>query len=219
MDGYSYRIATGVAVTEPGRVGTDLDAIIAACKLAIAGDSSRAVSFDAEVVLEIARRLRDLQRPIPSDESSRIRTMIRGLVLGAIRDDLEGGEVLTKEAWEECESDEDRRAARSELLLLAEQIERPAGDQIRSFVSTRLESMASRPRSWAATREVFIVQLALLIEVSWIGRTESLDNFRSMLAITSDLCGAESEYDGAVHLLTLEWARGRVDIARKYLAP
>jgi hypothetical protein len=131
--------------------GTDLDSIASACLLALDGDASRVVSFDAEVVLEIVRRLRGLD--------------------------------------EGCNA-----------------------SAVKSFVATRLESMASRPRSWAATKETFIVQLALLVEVSRIGLPKDTGKPDALM---SDLCGAEAGCAVPSNLLTVEWARGRVDIARK----
>ncbi len=200
MDRDPHWIETGVAVTDSGRVGTDLEAIIAACKLAIAGDASRAVSLDAEVVLEMARRLRDPESMSGSDPDL------------AMKDeyDFSGcarGKFFRPDATVKLPITNDTSP---------ENLDADA-DQIRSFVSTRLESMASRPRSWAGTREVFIVQLALLIEVSWIGCTKRDDNWQGMLVIMSDLCGSESGCVVPTDLLTLEWARDRVDIARKYV--
>ena len=132
---------------------TDLESIASACLLALDGDASRVVSFDAEVVLEIVRRLR-------------------------------GAEICSAPV-------------------------------VKSFVATRLESMASRPRAWAATKETFIVQLALLVEVSRIGLPKDAG---SSDALMSDLCGAEAGCTIPSDLLTVEWARERVDIARKYAA-
>ncbi len=188
-------------MTEPGRAGTDLDAIIAACRLAIAGDASRVVSLDAEVVLEMARRLRDLESMSRSDPDL------------AMKDEYD---------FSGCARGKFFRPGATVKLPITndtslEKLDADA-DQIRSFVSTRLESMASRPRSWAGTREVFIVQLALLVEVSWIGRTKRDDNWQGMLVIMSDLCGAESGCTIPVDSLTTKWARERVGIARKYVA-
>lgn len=51
---------------------------------------------------------------------SQIRSLVRRQVLGALEDDLIGGELLMKEVWEQCETDDDVVAAKHELEEIIE---------------------------------------------------------------------------------------------------
>lgn len=51
---------------------------------------------------------------------TQIRSLVRRQVLFALEDDLKGGELLMKEVWEECETDDDVDAAKRELEEIIE---------------------------------------------------------------------------------------------------
>jgi hypothetical protein len=44
-----------------------------------------------------------------------IRSLVRRQIIFALEDDLKGGELLMKEVWEECETDDHVVAAKHEL--------------------------------------------------------------------------------------------------------
>ena len=46
---------------------------------------------------------------------TQIRSLVRRQVIFALEDDLKGGELLMKEVWEECETDDHVVAAKHEL--------------------------------------------------------------------------------------------------------
>ena len=49
-----------------------------------------------------------------------IRALVHRQIISALEDDLDGGELLTKEVWEQCETDEDVAAAKHELGQIVE---------------------------------------------------------------------------------------------------
>ena len=46
----------------------------------------------------------------------KIRSLVRRQLIAALQDDLDGGELLTKEVWEQCETTDHQDAARRELV-------------------------------------------------------------------------------------------------------
>jgi len=56
------------------------------------------------------------------DRVGELRGALRRLVTGALRDDLDGGERITKEAWEICADDAERDVVRREISRLIREI-------------------------------------------------------------------------------------------------
>lgn len=93
--------------------------------------------------------------------------------------------------------------------------------RFRSFVNERLDSMAARPMMFASNTESFLLQLMLLVEMSWveIGSksdkeiTDNNNNLRYALCGKSAICPNVPLNDDN----WFNWSRTRVEIARTYL--
>lgn len=87
---------------------------------------------------------------------------------------------------------------------------------IKPFVSKRFEDMEATPRAWATSTAGFGMQLVAFAEATWVGRAEDFRRLRrrDMLA---EVFGTDVPPPDV--LLEDDWARERVVIARKYLAP
>jgi hypothetical protein len=86
-----------------------------------------------------------------------------------------------------------------------------------AFVRDRLLSMAERPSAWAGGQEAFILQLALLVEVSHIGTPERYGDRQQ--ALLAELSGPDAGCAVPNDPVTPEWAKQAVMIARKYVMP
>lgn len=49
---------------------------------------------------------------------SQIRQAVREQIAGALQDDLDGGESIMKEVWEDCADDDEDAAAKDELAKI-----------------------------------------------------------------------------------------------------
>lgn len=85
--------------------------------------------------------------------------------------------------------------------------EQPSNVGLRSFVDERLSAMHARPHMWATSKEGFVLQVALLVEV-----------------VSSDFSCAQllSKFFPGTNAVPKEgfddaWARSIVDVARKEL--
>jgi len=81
--------------------------------------------------------------------------------------------------------------------------------RILHLVDRRLDNMSRRPRMWAGTQESFILQLALLIEFSYLGKRRH-DPHAVMMA----LCGSETGNCVPSGPITPVWAHRTAWIAR-----
>ena len=86
-----------------------------------------------------------------------------------------------------------------------------------AFVRDRLSSMAERPSLWAGGQEAFILQLALLVEVSHVGTPERY--WDKQQALLAELSGPDAGCAIPNDPVTPEWAKRTVQIARKYVMP
>ncbi len=86
-----------------------------------------------------------------------------------------------------------------------------------SFVRERLDSMTKQPQMWASGKEAFILQLALLVEISHLGTPERYRDKRQ--ALLAELSGSDTSCEVPDDPITPEWARQAVQTARKYVIP
>ena len=80
---------------------------------------------------ELLRRARDFlkaanrtigQRPMPPESRAlALRVYLRACIVDALQGELEGGEFF-KEAWEQCENDEERAQIRGELRSILDSL-------------------------------------------------------------------------------------------------
>lgn len=88
---------------------------------------------------------------------------------------------------------------------------------IREFIEERLTSMANRPTMYAGNTESFITQLCLLVEISWIGSNVSFYSSHKINSLMAELCGKEHGCVCPNKPIEENWAKSRVEIARKHL--
>ena len=87
---------------------------------------------------------------------------------------------------------------------------------MKQFVSKRFDDMEAMPGMWAATSEGFGMQLVVLAEATWVGRVEDFHRLRQHDMLV-ELFGAGVPFASVP--LEDDWARERVVIARKFIAP
>lgn len=85
------------------------------------------------------------------------------------------------------------------------------------FVHDRLDSMAKRPEVWTCGQEAFILQLALLVEVSHLGTPERYREKQQ--ALLAELSGLDLGCTIPNDPVTSEWVKQAVQTARKYVMP
>lgn len=85
---------------------------------------------------------------------------------------------------------------------------------LRTFVEERLTVMANRPLMWAMTTAEFVLQLFLLVEVSWVEH-----GLGAFFHAELNKLGSELGKGNLLPNVPLDgdWAKSRVEIARKYL--
>ena len=76
-----------------------------------------------------------------------IRSLVHRQIISALEDDLEGGELLTKEVWEQCETDDDVAAAKHELGQIV--------DVLRSLEPSSARDVPSRDEMTSLQVEAF----------------------------------------------------------------
>ena len=86
-----------------------------------------------------------------------------------------------------------------------------------AFVRDRLVSMTERPRMWARKQEAFILQLALLVEISHLGTPERYNDKQQ--ALLEELCGPAANCAVTDDVVDEEWAARAVQTTRKYVMP
>ncbi len=86
-----------------------------------------------------------------------------------------------------------------------------------AFVHDHLDSMAKQPLAWASGQEAFILQLALLVEISHLGTPERYGDKQQ--ALLAELSGPDAGCTVPNDPVTPEWARQAVQTARKYVMP
>lgn len=84
-----------------------------------------------------------------------------------------------------------------------------------AIVFNRLDKMGENPRQWASGQEAFIVQLVLLVEMSWFIETKGTWNPTELM---SAICGVETNTvpNGRI---TAAWARAAAAMARRFVRP
>jgi hypothetical protein len=77
------------------------------------------------------------------------------------------------------------------------------------FIQKRLEGMAQRPRMWAASREAFVAQITVLLDVS--GHPDDGQWLHRQIFSVPGSCAAVGLFEHVED----EWARNVVEMARQ----
>lgn len=86
--------------------------------------------------------------------------------------------------------------------------------RVLSFVCSRIDAMAARPRMWAGSQESFILLLMQLVELTYVAKNEKWASRRAAL---NEMCGPESGCTVPCGPIVDEWAKATCDVARRHL--
>ncbi len=81
-----------------------------------------------------------------------------------------------------------------------------------AFIHNHIDSMTAHPNVWSGTQESFIVQLVLLVELSFLGKTKWVPR-----ELMTALCGPGAGNTVPNGPITREWARSTCEIARRFV--